>query len=50
MVRAYRTIYFPAQELHFQSDAPREAAGWLLINDPRLEAETAPLSTASDGG
>ena len=25
-IRAYRTIYFPAQELHFRRDTPREAA------------------------
>jgi uridine kinase len=36
-VAAYRTIYFPAQRLHFAYDGPREAADLILINDPRLD-------------
>jgi uridine kinase len=35
-IRAYRTIYFPAQEIHFAKDAPRTAATLVLPNDPRL--------------
>jgi uridine kinase len=35
-VHAYRSIYFPAQEIHFQRDAPRAAATVLVVNDPRL--------------
>jgi uridine kinase len=35
-VRAYRTIYFPAQEIHFAKDDPRAAASLVLPNDPRL--------------
>lgn len=35
-VRAYRTIYFPAQEIHFQRDNPKAAATLLINNDPRL--------------
>lgn len=35
-VAAYRTIYFPAQRIHFANDGPREAADLILINDPRL--------------
>jgi uridine kinase len=35
-VRAFRTIYFPAQRLHMAKDAPRAAAGAILSNDPRL--------------
>lgn len=35
-VAAYRTIYFPAQRVHFACDGPREAADLILINDPRL--------------
>jgi uridine kinase len=31
---AYRTIYFPAQELHFQRDNPQSAATLLVNNDP----------------
>ena len=37
-IRAYRTIYFPAQEIHFARDEPRAAASTILTNDPRLEA------------
>jgi uridine kinase len=33
-VRAYRQIYFPAQELHFWRDSPRQAASLILDNDP----------------
>jgi uridine kinase len=35
-VHAYRTIYFPAQEIHFQRDAPRAAATAIVVNDSRL--------------
>ncbi|MEW5979744.1 MAG: uridine kinase [Acidobacteriota bacterium] len=35
-IRAYRTIYFPAQELHFQRDNPKTTATLLVNNDPRL--------------
>lgn len=31
--RAYKEIYFPAQELQFQRDAPRDAASHILKND-----------------
>lgn len=31
--RAYRTIYFPAQRLHFERDDPRAAADTILEND-----------------
>jgi len=37
-VRAYRTIYFPAQEIHFARDEPRSAASVVVANDPRLVA------------
>jgi uridine kinase len=37
-IRAYRTIYFPAQRIHFRQDRPRVAASALLVNDPRLAA------------
>jgi uridine kinase len=37
-VRAYRTIYFPAQEIHFQRDDPKAAAMLVVNNDPRLGA------------
>ena len=35
-VRAYRTIYFPAQEIHFKRDNPRAAATLIVSNDVRL--------------
>jgi uridine kinase len=35
---AYRTIYFPAQEIHFARDDPRGAATAIVNNDPRLDA------------
>ncbi|HZW75634.1 MAG TPA: hypothetical protein VFF43_18955 [Caldimonas sp.] len=37
-VEAYRTIYFPAQEIHFARDDPRAAATAIVINDPRLRS------------
>jgi uridine kinase len=33
-IRAYKQIYFPAQELHFRRDSPRQAASLILDNDP----------------
>lgn len=35
-IRAYRTIYFPAQERHFTLDSPRQSADLILPNDPQL--------------
>lgn len=35
-VRAYRTIYFPAQEIHFSRDEPAPAANLIFNNDTRL--------------
>lgn len=35
-ITAYRTIYFPAQEVHFARDAPRRAADVVVANDPVL--------------
>jgi uridine kinase len=35
-VRAYETIYFPAQEIHFRRDDPKGAATLIANNDPRL--------------
>jgi len=35
-VRAYRRIYFPAQEIHFERDDPRARATARINNDPRL--------------
>jgi uridine kinase len=33
-VRAYRSIYFPAQEIHFDRDDPRATADVVFSNDP----------------
>jgi uridine kinase len=35
-IRAYETIYFPAQRIHFERDDPRAAATAVIVNDPRL--------------
>ncbi len=35
-IQAYQTIYFPAQQLHFQRDRPQHAATFIYCNDPRL--------------
>ena len=35
-IRAYRTIYFPAQEIHFQRDNPKAGATLIVNNDARL--------------
>lgn len=40
-IAAYRTIYFPAQELHLARDAPRAAASAIVANDPRLASAAA---------
>lgn len=34
--RAYRTIYFPAQQVHFRRDDPKGAADVIVTNDPQL--------------
>jgi uridine kinase len=35
-VRAYRTTFFPAQEIHFARDDPRGTADLIVANDPLL--------------
>lgn len=35
-IRAFRTIYFPAQEIHFQRDGPKAAAMLVINNDAGL--------------
>ncbi len=42
-IRAYRQIYFPAQEIHFARDDPRGSADLILPNDPRLIADQFPF-------
>ena len=32
-IRAYETIYFPAQKIHFARDNPRAAADFIITND-----------------
>ena len=41
-ITAYRTIYFPAQEIHLDRDDPQGAATARLDNDPRLGAAPPP--------
>jgi len=41
-ITAYRTIYFPAQEIHLDRDDPQAAATARLDNDPRLRAAPPP--------
>ena len=36
-VRAYRTLFFPAEEIHFTRDAPRSSADMIVPNDPMLK-------------
>jgi uridine kinase len=43
-IAAYRTIYFPAQEIHLERDAPRSAATTIVSNDPRLAAVAEPTT------
>ena len=41
VTRAYQTIYFPAQQIHFAIDHPQQAASIVFRNDPQLlEGET----------
>ncbi len=43
-IRAYRTIYFPAQQLHFALDEPWAAADVVLTNDPWLTVPDATVN------
>jgi hypothetical protein len=38
-IRAYRTTYFPAQEIHFREDEPPAAADVVWVNYLRLGKE-----------
>jgi uridine kinase len=40
-VHAYRRIYFPAQQIHFQCDRPRTAATVVFNNDAKLAVSVA---------
>jgi uridine kinase len=46
-IAAYRSIYFPAQRIHFERDEPQMAADCTLVNDPRCDAPAHPASRAS---
>ena len=35
-IRAYKSIYFPAQKIHFARDNPREKADLIVDNDPAV--------------
>jgi uridine kinase len=37
-ISAYRTIYFPAQKIHFDRDNPKAAASAIISNEPRPPA------------
>ena len=40
-VRAFRTIYLPAQEIHFARDHPQAAADIVIVNDRKRSAHVA---------
>ncbi len=48
-IRAFRTIYLPAQEIHFARDGPKEAADFVVVNDPRLEPGDVKVSGRTRG-
>jgi uridine kinase len=41
-VHAFQTIYFPAQQIHFERDAPQPAADFVLPNEVEAEEASAP--------
>ncbi|HSC78527.1 MAG TPA: hypothetical protein VLB32_08185 [Candidatus Acidoferrales bacterium] len=43
-IRAYQTIYFPAQLIHFALDEPWAAADLVISNDPLLTVPDAPAN------
>jgi uridine kinase len=54
-IRAYETIYFPAQKIHIEKDQPREGADLILANDPYLRPQSfcqrdVPLMTTTRRG
>jgi uridine kinase len=46
-VRAYETIYFPAQRIHFERDMPQAGVDARIPNDPRLAARDLELTSAT---
>ena len=49
-IRDYRTIYAPAQEIHFQRDDPKGVADLIVNNDERLGPASWPEQTSGDRG
>lgn len=43
-IRAYESIYFPAQRIHFQQDGPKSSASIVIVNDPRCSMECASVT------
>ena len=35
-IKAYETIYFPAQKIHLAIDQPRNSVDFILKNDPKI--------------
>lgn len=46
-IRAYDTIYFPAQRIHFDRDDPRHAADLVIANDPQFTVTDNAIATTS---
>jgi uridine kinase len=44
-IQAYRTIYFPAQLIHFERDEPKAAASLIVNNDPGRVSDNREKST-----
>ena len=49
-IRDYRTIYVPAQEIHFQRDDPKGVANLIVNNDERLGPVSWPEQAAGGRG
>jgi uridine kinase len=47
-IRAFQTIYFPAQRLHFERDVPQTAADFILPNETEMQ-ETLSRRAAPEG-
>jgi uridine kinase len=46
-IRAFETIYFPAQRIHLQRDHPRAAADLILPNDGEEKGAPTPKEKAA---
>lgn len=47
-IRAFETIYFPAQRIHFERDVPQSSADLILRNEIEVEGTTGAGSVAPD--